>query len=287
VGTRKGKVFRLDAPAWTTIDISDPVMSLPVTAFAIPVPGWVYAIAGTGVFFYQVPGWVHLTGKVLPGGLDLRLPLGETFVGIQVDTSLAPAPVYAATRSGVFKSEDAGETWNNFSSGLPTAPQCSDLRIVKEASGVTFLYVSTFGWSLLRQPLGWDEFTKPVRVDGHMDIVNRKFIVPDEWAHPPITDARAVGPLHPIEEVIFTEDDGAEVRVVLKLHYQWYTDFTLALTWDAWLYDKDANEVDTHGSKSVKIVLGTVEHVVVDMTSGETFPDRPDEAHIEFDVTYG
>jgi hypothetical protein len=156
---------------------------------------------------------------------------------------------------------------------------------VQETSGVTFLYLATFGWSVFRRPLNFEEVLKPMRVDGHMDLTDRALIGSDDIVHPTFSDSRMLGPLHPFEQMGFVEDDtGGEVRAALKLNFAWKTDFSIVLTVSAQLVDLEDDEVDAHADTTVTIPFGATESVVVDLKSGEFEPDR---AHIEFTVANG
>ena len=230
-----------------------------------------------------MPGWKHLPGKVVGIGTIGLLPGGEDLFGIVTDRSMDPATIYVAKPAGVWKSADMGRTWLDFNSGLPNSPQCTDLRIVREASGVTFLYVATFGWSTLRLPLGWDVVLKPVSVTGHMDLTDRVAIGKDVIAHPTFADTRMLGPLHPIDEMIFVEDDG-EFRVRLTLHLQWSTDFSVTLNYVAQLIDNSDNSVQISHSGGHTIVLGSSDKVTIHLKTGDLFPDR---AYIECIVANG
>jgi hypothetical protein len=159
---------------------------------------------------------------------------------------------------------------------LPTVPNCNDLRWVQETSGVTFLYLATFGWSVLRRPLNFEEVLKPVTVDGQMELVDRVLVGKDDIVHPKFSATRMLGPLHPFEKLKFVEDDtGGEARAVLKLSLAWKTDFSVLLTVSADLIDRsDHDAVDAHADDTVTIAFGTVESVVIDLDSGGVELDR-------------
>ncbi len=289
VGMNTGKVFRLDldAPGSPVANLSDKAVSTQIARFAAFAPDRVVLIAGGVVFRRDGAGWTPLPGKVLPGGTSALLPVGQQFNALAADPTTAPPTLYVATSGQIFRSEDSGDTWFDFTGNLPKAPNCNDLRWVQESSGATFLYVATFGWSVFRRLLNFDELLRPVAVDGHMDLTDRALVGSDDIVHPTFSDSRMLGPLHPFEQMTFTEDDtGDEVRVVLKLDFAWKTDFSVALTVSADLIDRDDddddNEVDAHADTTVTIPFGTVETVVIDLKSGEIEPDR---AHIEFTVT--
>jgi hypothetical protein len=282
-GTNNGKVFRLDAPDWSITDLLAPLASASVTRFAVPSADLVYLIAGATVFADDAAGWRTLPGKVIgPGGLGV-LPNTGNFTGIEVDRTINPATVYVASGAGVWKSDDTGVTWSDFNSGLPNAPQCQDLRIATEASGVTFLYVSTWGWSVLRLPIGFNEILKPITVTGHMDLVDKVAFGKNPTANPPFGGARMLGPLHPMEAMPFS-GEVPEFRTDLNLKLQWKTDFSVDLTVVAQMTDKSDGNTDATASGSHNIPLNTTENVVVELDSGEVAPDH---ATIDFDVTNG
>ena len=151
-----------------------------------------------------------------------------------------------------------------------------------ESSGASFLYLSTFGWSAFRRLLNFDEVLKTVTVSGHMDIVDRVAFGHDIWAHPTIFNVLQLGPLHPFEVAEYTEDDGDEVRVVLKLQFEWHTDFSVVVKYDATLIAKDEDDaVDDHTSGSFTVPFSTTKQQIIDLASDEFWPDR---AHIEINV---
>jgi hypothetical protein len=79
-----------------------------------------------------------------------------------------------------------------------------------------------------------------------------------------------------------TEDDGDEIRVVLKISIAWHIDFSLDVTYDATLFAKDEdNAIDDHTSGSLHVPFGQTPTQVIDLASDEWWPDR---AHIEFKV---
>jgi hypothetical protein len=124
-------------------------------------------------------------------------------------------------------------------------------------------------------------------VSGHMDIVDRTVAGSvggqDIWAHPAITRIAQLGPLQPLAKWTITEDDGDEVRVVLKLRADWKTDDSIHLTYHAELISKDEdNAVSDHTDGTRIINFGGTETVVIDLVSDELWPDR---AHIEFGIT--
>jgi hypothetical protein len=156
-------------------------------------------------------------------------------------------------------------------------------RIVTEPSGVPFLYVATNGWSVLQMPLGWDEFVKPIKVDGHMDLLDRVLVGKDVWARPTFSQFRMPGPLHPVKEILLTGDDG-EFRAEVKMHFEWKSDFSVVLIVDAKLIDNSDDSVDNEASGTHIVALGDSENVVIDLSGGELLPDR---AYMEFVVTNG
>jgi len=284
-----GKVFRFDlnAPGSPVTNLSDVTLATQVTRFAAFAVDQVFLIAGGEVFHRDGTGWTPLPGKVLPGGVSATLPAGQQFNALAADPTTAPPTLYVATNSQIFRSEDSGGTWFDFTGDLPKAPSCNDLRWVQESSGATFLYAATFGWSVFRRLLNMDEVLKPVAVDGHMDLTDRLLLGPatgDDYTLVTFADSRMLGPLHPLEAMTFAGDEtmGNEIHVDLKLGFAWKTDFSIVLTVSADLIDRDDNEVDAHADTTVTIAFGTVETVTIDLKSGELYPDR---AHIVFTVT--
>jgi len=148
---------------------------------------------------------------------------------------------------------------------------------------VTFLYVSTWGWSVLRLPIGFNEILKPITVTGHMDLVDKVAFGKNPTANPPFGGARMLGPLHPMEAMPFS-GEVPEFRTDLNLKLQWKTDFSVDLTVVAQMTDKSDGNTDATASGSHNIPLNTTENVVVELDSGEVAPDH---ATIDFDVTNG
>ena len=146
------------------------------------------------------------------------------------------------------------------------------------------MYLSTWGWSVFRTLLNFDEVLKTVTVSGHMDIVDRVAIGHDIWAHPSIFNVLQLSPLHPLEVVEYIEDDGDEIQVVLKLRFEWHTDFSVIVEYDATLLAKDEDEDENpndHQSGSFTVPFSSTVQKVVDLASDEFWPDR---AHIEINV---
>lgn len=297
VGMNTGKVFRLDldAPGFPVTDLSDSTVSVQVTRFAAFAPDRAFLIAGVGVFHRDAAGWTPLTGKVLPGGVSATLPVGQQYNALAADPTTTPPTLYVATASQVLRSEDSGETWFDFTGGLPKAPSCDDIRWVQESSGVTFLYLATFGWSVFRCPLNFEVVLKPVKVDGHMDLTDHFFLEAFEgydYTLVNLLDNRMLGPLHPFEEMTFAGDEklGGEMHVDLKLSFAWKIDFSVVLTVSADLKDLVDNETDAHWDGTATIPFGAVKTVMFDLASSEEGilgDSEPDQAHIEFTVTNG
>jgi photosystem II stability/assembly factor-like uncharacterized protein len=274
VGMNDGKVFRLDAPLWAATNLTDPVVSLPITRFAIVSPGRAFLIAGAAVFRRETAGWKQVTAE--PNGLG--------YVVLEADhTSAAASHVFVASPAGVWESEDDGATWTDTKADLPRMPNCTDLRFARESSGATFMYVGTFGWSAFRKLLNYEDVTQNVTINGHMDLVDREAFGKDHWAHPTFAHTFTLGPFHPIEEITYTEDDDDELRVILKLHLEWKIDRSVVVTHDATLIDRENDdETDDHDDGSLTVAFGATGTKVIDMKSDEWWPDR---AHIEFVVT--
>ena len=274
IGMNNGKVFRLDAPTWNATDLTIPVNTNGVIRFDVAAKAPYFAIAGSGVFRHDGASWTNVTPATPPPT--------SAFTALTADRSSPRRQLFVASSSQVWASEDDGATWFDIGADLPHAPQIKDLRFVTESSGAAFLYLCTFGWSAFRRLLNFDEVLKTVIVSGHMDIVDRLAFGHDIWAHPTIFNVLQLGPLHPYEVAEYTEDDGDEVRVVLKLRFEWYIDFSVVVNYDALLIAMDEDDfVDDQQSGSFKVPFSTTKQQIVDLASDELWPDR---AHIEINV---
>jgi hypothetical protein len=291
VGTNNGKIFRLDAPLFLVTNLSDPVVSNQITDIVAFVPDQAVLIAATDVFRREAAGWKLLSGKVV-GGVKLELPANFHLIGLAADPTTVPPQLYVAVDAplnpdptlsgGVFKSEDFGETWFSFNDGLPTQPRCRDLRWVKETSGVTFLNLATFGWSVFRRPLNFEPSLFPLTVNGHMDIVHAfALFTHNVIVHPTFSASRMLGPLHPFEEVDISKECDDAVGVELKLKFAWKLDFSVVMDVYARLIDLDSGDQDASWGTTVSIPSGTSELVTIDMEAGGL---APDSAHVEFTV---
>jgi hypothetical protein len=275
VGTNNGKIFRLNAPGWSSTDISIPKATAPITRFALVTPTLQFVVAASQVFRRSVSTWKDVTPVT---------PAPTSPMSAVVTDRADPSPsVYASSTETIWKSENQGDSWFAISFGLPRAAQIRDMRFNTESSGVSFLYAATFGWGTFRNLLDFDEVLKPATVDGHMDIVDRVAIGHDDWAHPVFSNTVSLGPLHPFETMLFPADDGDEIHVDLKLHLAWHSDFSVVVDFDATLFAKDEdNAIDDHQAGSFTVAWGTSQTTVVDLASDELWPDR---AHIEFKVS--
>jgi hypothetical protein len=273
VGTNNGLVFRLDSATGASTDISNPVNSKAIGRLAAAATA-LFAIAASAVFRFDGANWTTLGGG---------LPANQDYSALELDRMEAPLHVFVGTDQGVWESWDEGKSWGQNGLDLPSAVRCQDLRIVTERSGARFLYLSTFGWSVFRKLLNMDPVEKTIAIDGHMDLVDRVVTGHDIWAHPVFSNIFKLGPLHPIEGTTIVEDDGDEIRVVLKVGLEWFNDFSVDVTYDVTLLAKDEdNAVDDHSSGKFKVPLGDTKIQVVDLASDEWWPDR---AHVEIKVT--
>jgi hypothetical protein len=273
VGTNNGKIFEIDSSTGNAVEKSIPKNTTSIRRFAtIDKQSWI-VIAGASAFRFDGATWTTLGGG---------LPGGQNYTALTADRTTNPPLLYVATNAGIWKSSDLGNTWFADDAGLPTSPNCRDLRVVTESSGVTFLYLSTYGWSVFRKVLNMDIVSRAITIEGHMDMVDRQVIDPDIWAHPKFSNILKVGTLHPFEEMTVTEDDGDEIRVSLKISLAWHMDFSVDVTFDATLFAKDEdNAIDDHTSGSLHVPFGQSPTQVIDLASDEWWPDR---AHIEFKV---
>lgn len=274
IGMNNGKIFRLDAPIWTVSEITIAGSAKSLVRFSVIAPSKIFAIAGRKAFRYDGTNWKDVT----PTG---PVPT-SSLTAITADRSNPMPKLFLASSSQIWESEDGGDSWSDLKGALPHRTQITDLRFVIESSGAEFLYLSTFGWSAFRRLLNFDEVLKPITVTGHMDIVDRVAVGHDIWSHPSIANALNLGPLHPFEEAEYTEDDGDEVRVVLKLRFEWHIDFSVVVKYDATLIAMDEdNYVDDHQAGSFTVTFGTNKQQIIDLASDELWPDR---AHIEINV---
>jgi hypothetical protein len=273
VGMNNGKVFRLDAPSFAATDLTIPTNTSGLVRFAA-TDSRLFAIAGAQVFRFDGTNWSDVT-TMTPAPTS-------SFTALTADRSNPTPNLFVADTTKVWTSPDEGKNWFDITRGLPQIPQITDLRFVTESSGAAFLYLSTFGWSAFRNLLNFDEVLKTVTVTGHMDIVDRVAFGHDIWAHPAIANTLQLGPLHPFEEAEYFEDDGDEVRVELKLKFEWHIDFSVVVKFDATLIAKDEdNAVDDHQSGTFTVPFSSTVQQIIDLASDELWPDR---AHIEINV---
>ena len=77
----------------------------------------------------------------------------DRFMALEATSPKRLFTLFAATDKQVFESDDAGDTWQAQSGGLPVRPHCQDLRVATEPTGARFLYLSTYGRSVWRTSL--------------------------------------------------------------------------------------------------------------------------------------
>ncbi len=91
--------------------------------------------------------WDGDSWNAFGGTLPSTLPFGA-IAAADLNT------IFVATSTGVYDTHDSGTTWNQASDGLPAQfGTGSELRIVTEPSGATYVYLATFGRSLWRSQL--------------------------------------------------------------------------------------------------------------------------------------
>ena len=139
VGMNNALVFRLGAPTWTPTDLSIPGYVQPITRFAVAAPDLLVAIAGTGMFGHDGLSWTAASTGIV-GAPSFQA----------VDRTTDPVTLHLASADTVWRGAGPGVnvSWGLESAGLPT-----DLRFVTESSGASFVYLSTFGWSVFRRLL--------------------------------------------------------------------------------------------------------------------------------------
>lgn len=275
VGTDTGRLFRLNAPAFAAIDHTPVPTPGGVTRFVMHSTTNAFATAG-GQQLWKLTGttWKPTTG---PAGAQ-----GD-YMAFDTDWTTNPKTLFLATDNRVYSSTDNAKTWQDISAGLPETPHCSDLQFVTERSGLHQLYLGTFGRSVFRRILNADNAERrEVIVDGHMDLVDRVAIGHDQWAHPHFHNVVPLGPDHPVEHIVITEDDGDEVRVVLDLTFQWFLDGTVEIVHHTQLISKDEdNDIEDAHAGTVSLAPGANQTTLFDLASDELWPDR---AHVEFSL---
>ena len=274
VGTNNGKVFRFDAPDWQVSDISNPTNNVAITRFAILPNSSLFCVAANHIFFFDTKNWTEP---------NTGLPADQAFTALEVDVDSDPPITFVSTEIGVWGTTDLGAIWYSDAIGLPARPHCRDLRVVTESSGARFLYVGTYGWSIFRQLINVEDHLRTITIDVDMYTVDRQVLDDVIWAPPTHSNTLQIGPLHPLEEVTLTEEDGDEIRVVLKLRLAWFIDDSVEVSYEATLIDMDEGDnVDDQTSDKFQVAQSSDETRKIDLASDEYWPDR---AHIEIKVT--
>jgi hypothetical protein len=280
VGTNNGKIFFLDANNnWKAKDTTPVGSATVITRFVVHQNHFAFLITGALVYHYDGNNWSTVPGT--------GLPVGVGYAAIETDWTQSPKTLYVATTNKIYASMNNGATWADVSAGLPRSANCQDIRFVVEKSKATFLYVSTYGWSVYRKLLNHDsddQMHEEVIIEGHMDLVDRVAVGHDIWAHPKFSNNVKVGPLHPYKEIEIVEDDGDEIQVKLKFKIQWYIGQVVDVIYEAKLIAKDEDNFvdDSQTGDIIKLPHGNSAIKTIDMASDEWWPDR---AHIEFKVT--
>jgi hypothetical protein len=98
------------------------------------------------------PGGQGYLLKTTDGGKKWTRVLGglpdDAIYGIDDDWTTNPKVIYVSTDNKVYASTDEGNTWKDFSTGLPSRPHCGDLRFAIYSDGTRHLYLGTYGQSL-------------------------------------------------------------------------------------------------------------------------------------------
>lgn len=124
--------------------ISYAVYTFPMFSTEYPLGrSYLYGTSDGGKNWGMIYGGLPKAGP----GTDAK----QLFFGIAYDDTTTPNPLYVATDKQIFVSIDEGNTWSDFSIGLPNDPHCADLRFVyRKDEGKKFLYLATYGWSVWR-----------------------------------------------------------------------------------------------------------------------------------------
>jgi hypothetical protein len=269
-GLSNGKLLRLDQPNFNPVEIPFAPNTDSIVAVQVATPDLVFAATDNAVI--KVKG-----NTVTRSSTGMMGPV--SLLSLAVDRDAIPVQPYVASDLNLWTSGDEGETWFEFTQGLPRAPHCKEIRVVKDVSGVRFLYLATFGWSIFRTPLNTDVVERTVLVQGKMDIVDRVAFGHDEWAHPTFFNILHMGTLHPLEEIKLKETDGSEITVDLKLNLTWKTDFSVTCGANSNL---DGGDESDSSNGSVVTALGQSQTLVLDLATDELWPDR---AHIEVKIS--
>jgi hypothetical protein len=115
-----------------------------------PGRGWA-AMTGQPAILYTSDDWQTWTTNVSGnlGDVSLNAPV-NTLVVMPFD----PNTIFAGTDRGVFITQDGGQTWQPFQTGMPIS-KCSRLRFVTDYnhSGNNMLVAATFGRGLYETPI--------------------------------------------------------------------------------------------------------------------------------------
>ena len=98
------------------------------------------ALSASGSIYRTLDG---TTWNSLP-----NVPPNTYFLGMAIDTATSPRTLYVTSQAHVSMSESDGDTWSDFSAGLPKHLICTDVRINNRV-----LYLGTFGRSMWRVQL--------------------------------------------------------------------------------------------------------------------------------------
>jgi hypothetical protein len=150
VGTKDGRIFALE-PFGAALELNVPIRNSKKGAvhhLLVPSDRLAFATFNTGSEGFVLRLDFLVGWDALGGGLP-----SETFFALEMDWTVNPMTIFAATNAGVYVSGDNGDTWQSASQGLPKRPHCADLRFVTQSSGEHDLYLSTYGRSVWQAQL--------------------------------------------------------------------------------------------------------------------------------------
>jgi hypothetical protein len=133
----------VDAPQPGTGSVDAMVAFAPPGSSAIAFA--VYNVNGTG----YVLRWTGQTFHAVGGSRDNNLP----YTAIDAIATGGGTVIFLASNANVYSSYDFGDSWRIASDGLPFVAQAVDMHAIHHTDGKSYVYLSTYGWSLWRAVL--------------------------------------------------------------------------------------------------------------------------------------